>query len=70
MDGSSFIFYEGGIFSNCAKTLNLAVLLVGKTDQYWKLQNSWGTDWGEEGYIRIASGNTCGICDSASYVSF
>jgi hypothetical protein len=28
----------------------------------WKVRNTWGTDWGEDGYIRIATGsNMCGV---------
>jgi len=44
------------------------VLLVGATDVYYRLKNSWGTSWGELGYIRILKGNNvCGICLAASY---
>jgi len=54
--------------------LDHAVQLVGYdstgSTPYWKVRNSWGTGWGEEGYIRIPMGeNACGIADQATYVS-
>ena len=67
VDGRNFQFYKSGIFSNCSTSLSLAVLLVGMTDNYWTLKNSWGTTWGEAGYIRIKRGNTCGVCNDCSY---
>ena len=67
VDGQNFQFYQSGIFSNCNTNLSLAVLLVGMTDYFWNLKNSWGTNWGENGYIRISRGNTCGVCMDASY---
>jgi len=36
---------------------------------YWKVRNSWGTSWGENGFIRLPMGvNSCGIADEAMYV--
>jgi hypothetical protein len=66
IDGSHLQFYEGGLFGDCDNRLNAALLLIGLTDNYWKLRNSWGKNWGEAGNIRIGRGNTCGICMSAS----
>jgi C1A family cysteine protease len=68
VDGNNFSRYSSGIFDNCGKSISIAVLLVGATDQYYKLKNSWGTAWGEQGYIRITRVyDSCGICEYASY---
>ncbi|GAX17130.1 hypothetical protein FisN_5Hh516 [Fistulifera solaris] len=44
--------------------LDHAILMVGYNDShnppYWKLKNSWSTDWGEDGYFRIAQANPSG----------
>jgi|688.fasta_scaffold1201561_1 C1A family cysteine protease len=67
VDASNWMFYKSGIFSNCSgNALNLAVLLVGMTDNNWKVKNQWGTSWGEQGYIRLAMGNCCSICTNGS----
>lgn len=46
--------------------LDHAVLLVGygveDSTEYWTVKNSWGENWGEDGYFRITKGQgTCGI---------
>jgi len=67
--------YKGGIFENCTDpcTVDHAVLLVGYghddtiNQDYWLIQNSWNTWWGEAGFIRLPnrhsnSGNSmCGL---------
>lgn len=70
VDGQNFAKYSSGIFDNCGNNLSLAALLVGGTNSYYKLKLSWGTSWGEGGYIRLLRttdyNNICGICDAAS----
>ena len=61
-DATNWSKYSSGIFSGCGTSLNHDIMLVGYTDTYWKIKNSWGTGWGEKGFIRLAPGNTCGVC--------
>lgn len=64
LDASNWSFYKSGIFSNCGTVQNHAVLLVGYDENRWIVKNSWGTNWGESGYINIAKNNggtSCGI---------
>lgn len=69
VDASNWSSYRSGVFNNCGTSINHAVLLVGLQSNEWKIKNSWGTSWGEGGYIRLASGNTCGVCSyGATYV--
>jgi len=78
-DQSAFQQYNGGVMTGeCGTGLDHGVLLVGYGtdggDDYWKVKNSWGPNWGESGYIRLCrncnanSGRgQCGILLSASY---
>ena len=66
VDATNWPDYDLGVFSDCVANLNHGVVLVGATDQYWKIKNSWGKSWGESGYIRLGRGNTCGVCNTAS----
>ena len=62
---SAFHSYSGGVFSGpTCHSINHAVALVGWDDNQgeegvWFLRNSWGTGWGEDGYMRIEYG----VCD-------
>jgi hypothetical protein len=61
--------YKSGVLTGCGTDANHAALVTGATEEYWRVKNSWGTFWGEKGYIRLARGNTCGICDHPTYPS-
>jgi len=69
VDATSFQTYTGGVMSNCESfMLDHGVLAVGYTSDYWIIKNSWGSSWGESGYIRVAKGsNQCLIKNSPCY---
>ncbi|XP_051577258.1 cathepsin S-like [Myxocyprinus asiaticus] len=70
-----FIMYRSGVYNDptCTKNVNHAVLTVGygtmDGQDYWLVKNSWGTYFGDGGYIRIARNhnNMCGIASYACY---
>ena len=58
--------YKSGVFNgSCNFTTDHAVLVVGYgTDNgqmYWKIKNSWGSDYGEDGYFRILRQDSIGL---------
>jgi hypothetical protein len=63
----AFNNYANGVFSGCtSKKDNHAVLVVGygeeNGEKYWLIRNSWGTTWGNGGFMKILRGNNeCGI---------
>ena len=81
IDASTTAFqnYKGGIFDDvtCSKKQpNHAMVAIGygydeaARTYYWLVKNSYGTGWGENGFIRIKYGkNVCGIAGFASYPS-
>merc|ERR1712086_632324 len=69
IDGKSIQHYKSGIFTgSCTGQIDHAVTVVGYGAGYWKVRNSWGTSFGEAGYIRITRGSdACSIANMASY---
>jgi len=69
--GRAFVSYTGGVFEENGATNrpNHAVNIVGWDDakQAWLIRNSWGSDWGEDGYMWLKYG-TNGIGEGASWV--
>lgn len=70
--GGNFNMYSSGIFNgkcgNAGDPLNHDLLMVGWGSMngvdYWVAKNSWGTSWGEQGYmkIHILDDDSEGIC--------
>ncbi len=64
-----FDFYTGGLYDNpdCGTDPAHAVTVVGYDEESYIVKNSWGSAWGEHGFIRMARGlNICGIANHAS----
>jgi hypothetical protein len=76
VDASTWSSYTGGIVTSsaCGTGVNHAVNINGFNPDgdmdYWIVRNSWGTDWGEDGYIYLEmEGNTCNIQCFPTYAS-
>jgi len=78
-DQSCFQFYTSGIMSDptCGTQLDHGVLAVGYGvvggQKYWNVKNSWGTSWGNNGFIWLGkqvSGQPLGVCGIASEPSY
>jgi len=76
VDASNWSSYTGGVMTadQCGDSLDHCVQLTGYSDQdgtaCWNVRNSWGTGWGESGYIYLQRDtDTCGVADQVTYVS-
>lgn len=68
---SSWQSYRGGILSRCDNNVDHCVQTTGYTGEYWSIRNSWGTGWGESGYLRLKRGSDlCKVSDDATSVTF
>jgi C1A family cysteine protease len=76
-DQMSFQFYSSGVLtSSCGTVLDHGILIVGFGSlngvKYWKVKNSWGSGWGDKGYILLSrevkqKSGQCGILSEPSY---
>ena len=78
-DTRLFQSYSSGVITStsCGTTLDHGVLIVGYGTEngimYWLVKNSWGSSWGDKGYVKILrseSNNDPGICGIAMEPSF
>lgn len=73
VNGVMLVFYDGGIYepqysTYCPDSINHAVVIVGygidkeTNKKFWRVKNSYGPKWGENGYFRMVRGEGyCGI---------
>ena len=78
-DTRVFQMYKSGVItsSGCGTNLDHGVLVVGYGEEnsqpFWLVKNSWGTSWGDSGYVKIArtdSTNSKGVCGIAMEPSY
>ena len=73
---STILEYTNGIVSDCPTDIepDHCSTIVGYSEEggipHWIVRNSWGADWGESGYFRLAYGsNQCKITYLTNYVT-
>jgi len=74
VDAESWSSYTSGIMTVCGNSVDHCVQAVGintaAASPYWTVRNSWGTSWGQAGYIYLAYGkNMCDLASDATYVT-
>jgi C1A family cysteine protease len=78
-DQRIFQSYSSGVITSdsCGTNLDHGVLIVGYGTEngvdYWLVKNSWSSDWGDQGYVKIErsdSKSDAGICGVAMQPSF
>jgi len=67
-DKAVFQQYTSGVFDSakCGTKLDHATLVVGygteNGEDYWLMKNSWGTVWGDQGYMKLKIEDGAGVC--------
>jgi len=74
-DAQPWMDYSIGIFpaNQCTTTIDHAIQITGYSPNqggYWIVRNSWGSDWGVNGFINLQYGrNTCGLTGYVYYAT-
>lgn len=72
-DTGGWQHYKGGIMTSCSKGGGHCTQMIGYADSgdYWIIKNSWGSSWGEKGYIYLKKGSDlCGISHLMTYAKY
>lgn len=76
-DQSVFQTYTSGVITSsaCGTNIDHAVAIVGygvdaTAGGYYIVRNSWGTSWGDQGYVLIGQAANPGICGINQYVAY
>jgi len=71
VDASSWQYYTGGVLRRCGNQIDHAVQATGYSVvqgvNAWNVRNSWGADWGVNGYIYLERG--INLCEIATIVT-
>jgi hypothetical protein len=73
VDASTWSSYRGGVMTTCGHGMDHAVVLAGynKEKDAWVIRNSWGSRWGEKGYVYVKQGkNVCNLTYKPAYPTF
>ena len=68
--------YDRGIYDGCTQRHRVpdhAVLITGYGVKYWEIRNSWGPDWGMDGFLKFFRGRGARMCfllDYAFYITY
>tara|TARA_B110000285_G_scaffold157237_1_gene175418 strand:+ start:2267 stop:3187 length:921 start_codon:yes stop_codon:yes gene_type:complete len=71
IDSTTMEGYKGGIFTAdmCSNDIDHAVTIIGYTNDAWIIKNSWGPEWGVNGYLYLERGkNACGVAEYMVYI--
>jgi C1A family cysteine protease len=76
VDATKWNSYVGGVVTTCGGDVNHCLQVVGihvdetGKEGFWRLRNSWGSDWGEGGHIRLKFGkDTCAITHRPTFTT-